>query len=78
MVKNNVVVYIKAEVSTCRTRDYKDAYKKADSGEYLNFSGVNDVYEEPQHAEIVIDTDKLSVDEAVETIVKYIKKEYIK
>lgn len=48
------------------------------SGEYQNFSGVNDVYEEPQHAEIVIDTDVLSVDEAVQIIVKYIKKRYIK
>jgi len=43
-----------------------------------NFSGVNDIYEEPQHAEIVIDTDKTSVDEAVKEIVKYIKKKYIK
>jgi adenylylsulfate kinase len=48
------------------------------SGEYQNFSGVNDVYEEPQHAEITIDTDKISVEEAVETIVKYIKRRYIK
>jgi adenylylsulfate kinase len=39
---------------------------------------VNDVYEEPQHAEIVIDTDKLSVDEAVDIIVKYIKKNNVK
>jgi len=78
MVKNNVVVYVKADVETCKKRDYKGAYEKALSGEYKNFSGVNDVYEEPQHAEIVIDTDKLSVDEAVKTIVKYIKKNNVK
>ena len=78
MVKNNVVVYVKADVETCKKRDYKGAYAKAMSGEYQNFSGVNDVYEEPQHAEIVIDTDVLSVDEAVQIIVKYIKKRYIK
>ncbi len=78
MVKNNVVVYIKADVETCKKRDYKGAYAKALSGEYQNFSGVNDVYEEPQRAEIVIDTDKLSVDESVSIIVKYIKKKYIK
>ena len=78
MVKNNIVVYVKADVETCKKRDYKGAYAKAISGEYQNFSGVNDVYEEPQHAEIVIDTDKLGVDEAVEEIVKYIKKKYIK
>jgi len=78
MVKNNVVVYVKADIETCKKRDYKGAYAKALSGEYQNFSGVNDVYEEPEHAEIVIDTDKLSVDEAVQIIVKYIKKNYVK
>ena len=78
MVKNNIVVYVKADVSTCRDRDYKGAYKKADSGEFKNFSGVNDVYEEPQRAEITIDTDNTTVDEAVQIIVKYIKKNYVK
>ena len=74
MVKNNVVVYIKADIESCKQRDYKGAYAKAMSGEYQNFSGINDVYEEPQHAEIVIDTDKLSVNESVTIIVKHIKK----
>ena len=78
MVNNNIVVYLKTDVETCKRRDYKGVYEKALRGEYKNFSGVNDVYEEPQHAEIVIDTDKRSVDEAVDTIVKYIKKKYIK
>jgi adenylylsulfate kinase len=78
MVKNNIVVYVKADVETCKSRDYKGAYAKAMSGEYQNFSGVNDVYEEPQHAEIVIDTEILSVDEAVKEIANYIKKNYVK
>jgi adenylylsulfate kinase len=78
MVKNNIVVYVKADVETCKQRDYKGAYAKAMSGEYQNFSGVNDVYEEPQHAEIVIDTDKTSVDEAVQIILKHLNKKYIK
>jgi len=77
-VKNNVVVYVKADIETCKKRDYKGAYAKAMSGEYQNFSGVNDLYEEPQHAEIIIDTDKMSVDESVKIIVKYIKKNYVK
>ena len=78
MVKNNVVVYVKADIETCKKRDYKGAYAKALNGEYQNFSGVNDVYVEPTHAEIVIDTDKLSIDESVQIIVKYIKKNYVK
>ena len=78
MVKNNIIVYIKADIESCRKRDYKGVYQKALNGELQNFSGVNDVYEEPKHAEIVIDTDRVSVDEAVESIVKYVKKNYVK
>ena len=78
MVKNSVIVYVKAKVETCKERDYKGVYEKALRGELQNFSGVNDVYEEPKHAEIVIDTDEVSVDKAVQIIVKYIKKRYVK
>lgn len=78
MVRNNIVVYVKADIETCKARDYKGVYAKALRGELQNFSGINDVYEEPQHAEIVIDTDTTSIDEAVLTILKYIKKSYVK
>jgi adenylylsulfate kinase len=78
MVKNNVVVYVKADIETCKKRDYKGVYEKAINGELQNFSGINDVYEEPEDAEIIIDTDKMNVDEAVKEIVKYIKRRYIK
>lgn len=78
MVKNNIVVYLKADIESCKKRDYKGLYKRAISGELQNFSGINDIYEEPQHAEIVIDTDKVSVDEAVKIVVEFIKKRYIK
>ena len=78
MVKNNVVVYLKADVESCKKRDYKGVYEKALKGELQNFTGINDIYEEPQHAEIVIDTDNISVDEAVEIVVKYVKKNYVK
>lgn len=78
MVKNNVVVYVKADIETCKARDYKGVYVKALSGELQNFSGVNDVYEEPQHAEIIIDTEIQSAEDAAELIVQYLKKNYIK
>ncbi len=78
MVKNNIVVYLKADVLTCKERDYKGVYERAEKGELQNFSGVNDVYEEPQHAEIIIDTQVSSADEAAQTILEYIKKHYVK
>jgi len=78
MVKNNIVVYLKADIETCKARDYKGSYEKALKGEYKNFTGINDIYEEPQHAEIVIDTHTTSAEEATKIIVEYIKKKYIK
>ncbi|MEY3089754.1 MAG: adenylyl-sulfate kinase, partial [Pseudomonadota bacterium] len=78
MVKNNIVVYVKADVKTCQQRDYKGRYQKALNGELQNFTGVNDVYEVPEHAEIVIDTDQTSVENAVKMIIAHIKKHYVK
>jgi adenylylsulfate kinase len=78
MVKNNIVVYVKAEIETCKERDYKGVYEKAMAGELKNFSGINDVYEEPEHAEIVIDTETTSIDKAASLIVDYVKKHYIR
>jgi len=76
MVKNNIVVYIKADIESCKKRDYKGVYEKAIKGELQNFSGINDVYDEPEHAEITIDTE--SIEEAVEVIVAYVRRHYVK
>lgn len=78
MTENSIVVYVKADIESCKARDYKGKYAKAIAGEYQNFTGVNDVYEEPQHAEIIIDTDKVSIEEASDIIVKYVKEKLIK
>ena len=78
MVKNNIIVYVKADIETCKARDYKGVYAKALRGELQNFSGVNDIYEEPKYAEIIIDTDQLSPREASEIIIRYLKKNHIK
>jgi len=78
IAKNTVIVYIKANLESCKARDYKGVYKKALNGELSNFTGVSDVYEEPDDADIVIDTTKLSPQEASNIIVNYVKKRYIK
>lgn len=78
MVKQNIVVYVKADIETCKARDYKGVYQRAIAGELKNFTGVDDVYEEPKHAEIIVDTDKMSAKDAAKIIVKYVKKYYVK
>jgi len=52
-----VEVYVYATVAEiAEHRDPKGLYKKALAGEIKNFTGVNDPYEPPEHAELVIDT----------------------
>ena len=77
MTNNYIEVYVKANLETCKSRDFKGVYQKAESGELKNFTGVSDVYEEPKSATIVIDTDKESIEEAVQKIVKLVKSRYL-
>lgn len=77
MTNNMVLVHVKASLETCQKRDYKGVYQMALSGELTNFTGVSDVYEEPENADIVIDTDKLSIEEASDQIVRLIRKRYL-
>ena len=61
-------VYVKASLETCRKRDPKGLYRKAESGELPEFTGVNAPYEEPENPDLVVDTERLTVDEAVSYI----------
>ncbi len=78
MTKNPVIIHIKTDLETCKKRDYKGVYEKALKGEIKNFTGISDIYEEPENADIVIDTLKLSPEEASEIIVKYVKTHLIR
>lgn len=73
-----IEVYTKCPVEVCKKRDPKGLYKKAIAGEIRNFTGVTHPYEEPKEPEILIETDKLSIEECVEKILYYLKdKRYI-
>lgn len=50
------LIYVKADVDTCAERDPKGLYKRALSGEIKNFTGVSAPYEEPEDADLVLDT----------------------
>lgn len=70
MIGRFVEVYCKAPIDTLIERDPKGLYKKALAGEIKNFTGVSDPYEEPENAEIVVDTAEESVDESVAKILR--------
>lgn len=72
-----IEVYAKASVETCEQRDPKQLYKKARAGEIKNFTGIDAPYEAPEHAEIVVDTETTSVEEAVQQILEYLEEKQI-
>ena len=55
-------------------RDVKGMYKKAREGKITHFTGVDDPYEEPEHPELILDTDKESVDESVQKVLQTLVK----
>jgi bifunctional enzyme CysN/CysC len=69
-------VYIKADLATCESRDPKGLYKKARAGEIPEFTGVSAPYEPPQSPDLVIDTESLSPEEALEILVRYVDEHF--
>ena len=61
-------VYVQASLETVERRDPKGLYAKARAGELPNFTGIDSPYEVPESADIVIDTDRASVEDAVDAL----------
>jgi sulfate adenylyltransferase len=67
-------VHVSTPIEVCESRDRKGLYAKARAGIILGFTGVNDPYEVPEWAEIVIDTQDLSPDLAAHRILITLEK----
>jgi adenylylsulfate kinase len=65
-----VEVFIDAPLDVCEARDPKHLYKKARAGEIRDFTGIGAPYEPPEDPEIVVHTDKQTVDESIATILE--------
>ena len=68
-----IEAYVAASLETCESRDVKGLYKKARAGEIPEFTGISAPYEEPEKAELVIDTNDQSVEQSVAQIVCYLQ-----
>ncbi|WP_099362831.1 adenylyl-sulfate kinase [Fredinandcohnia onubensis] len=68
-----IEVYVKCPISICENRDPKGLYQKARNGEISEFTGISSPYEEPNHPELIIETDKLAISQSVGTIINYLK-----
>ncbi|NPA97674.1 MAG: adenylyl-sulfate kinase [Crenarchaeota archaeon] len=68
-----IEVFVKCSLEECIRRDPKGLYRKALAGEIQNFTGISDPYEEPENPEIVVDTEKSSVDDNVRKVIAYLE-----
>lgn len=69
-----VEVYVNASLETCEGRDPKGLYKKARAGLIKGFTGIDDPYEAPESAEIVLDSNGRGIDELADEVVAYLQK----
>jgi adenylylsulfate kinase len=61
-------VYVKASFEACAQRDVKGLYAKAARGEIPHFTGKDSSFEEPMQADLVLDSEFLSLEECVDAL----------
>ena len=67
-----IEVHVNTSLEVCEQRDPKGLYRKARKGEIKNFTGLDSPYEEPENAELTLDTQSMSVEEAADIIIDYL------
>jgi len=70
-----ILVHIAASLEVCEGRDRKGLYAKARAGIIKEFTGISDPYEEPEDAEMVLDTGAMTAEEAAHRIILHLEKE---
>lgn len=73
--KEFVEVYVECSVEACEKRDTKGLYAKARRGEIKEFTGISAPYEAPDQAEIKVNTEQLSVEQAVQSIIEQLEQQ---
>ncbi len=72
MIGNFIEIYVKAPLHLCEKRDVKGLYRLARGGEISNFTGISDPYEEPESPDLVIPTDRCTVEEGVGMVIQHL------
>lgn len=68
-----IEAFVDAPIEVCEQRDPKGLYQKARAGQIKNFTGVDSVYEPPEHPELVLKTAERSVDEIADQVIDYLR-----
>ncbi|WP_069998066.1 adenylyl-sulfate kinase [Cellulosilyticum sp. I15G10I2] len=67
-----IEIFVDCSLEVCMGRDPKGLYMKAKRGEIKDFTGIDSPYEKPVNPEIVVHSDKQSVEECAELIISYL------
>ncbi|HEX2315353.1 MAG TPA: adenylyl-sulfate kinase [Thermomonospora sp.] len=65
-----VLVHVATPLEECERRDRKGLYAKARAGLIPEFTGISDPYEEPDDADLVLDTSRMTPEEAVDQVLE--------
>lgn len=65
-----ILVYVKCSLEECESRDVKGMYAKARAGKIKDFTGIDHPFEEPINPDIIVETDKQTVEQSQEIIMK--------
>jgi bifunctional enzyme CysN/CysC len=68
-----IEVYVSTPLAVAEERDVKGLYKKARRGEIANFTGISSPYEPPEGAEIVVETQTMSAEQAADEVIAKLK-----
>ena len=73
-----IEIYCNSSLEVCEGRDVKGLYQRARAGEIKDFTGISSPYEEPEKAEIVVNTGVLDLQSSVQQVVDYlVKQKYV-
>jgi len=70
-----IEIYVATPLQICEQRDVKGLYAKARQGIVKHFTGIDDPYETPSKPELIIDTSKSSLKEAVNQVILHLTQE---
>ena len=66
-------IYCRCSLDVCEERDVKGLYKRARKGEIKDFTGLTAPYEEPENPELIVDTDKQTIKESAESVIRFLE-----
>ena len=66
-------IYCRCPLEVCEQRDVKGIYKRARAGQIKDFTGISSPYEDPVNPELILETDKLTIEESVAQVMKLLR-----